>query len=350
VSRPGVTTAACSLLVVDVVQETPDARSLVLRVPDDQRERFRYRPGQFLTVRIPGPDGTATARCYSLSSAPGIDADLKVTVKRIADGLGSSWLCEAVRPGDRLDVLPPAGTFTPDLSADLLLLAAGSGITPMMSIVKGVLDRPGGSVVLVYANRDEHSVIFAAELRELEARHPDRLLVLHLLESLQGLPTVTRLARLTAPFAGRGGAYVCGPGPFMDAAVEAMGRVGLARDRIVLERYRSLTGDPFAEVEPVVVGQPGDEPATKVDVELDGERHTLDWPAGTTLLDLLLANGVRAPYSCREGACSACACRLVSGEVRMIRNEVLEDEDLAEGWVLACQSLPVSDEIRVSYD
>ena len=165
--------------IADVIAETADALSLVLEVPPELAAEFAYRPGQFLTVRVPHTDAPV-ARCYSLSSAPRIDEYLKITVKRVADGHASNWICDHVTPGAVLEVLPPAGLFTPNaLDGDLLLLAAGSGITPVISILKSALAEGHGHAVLVYANRDADSVIFAAELRDLAARHPDRLLVRH---------------------------------------------------------------------------------------------------------------------------------------------------------------------------
>ncbi|WP_258349430.1 ferredoxin--NADP reductase [Saccharopolyspora gregorii] len=335
-----------SLVVRDVVTETPDAKSLVFDVPDELSERFRYQPGQFLTVRMPGEP--AAARCYSLSSAPGVDDSLVVTVKRVAGGLVSNWICDEVRPGDRLRVLPPSGRFVPpSLDADLLLVAGGSGITPMFSVVRSVLERGSGSVVLVYANRDERSVIFAERLRELAERHPGRLVTLHLLESVEGLPTEARLRDLLRPFASSAAAFVCGPAPFMDAATAALR--DLSVQRVVVERFESLTGDPFAEPDlPPVETVMG--PAARVAVDLDGQRHVLDWPKNAPLLDVLRADGLDAPFSCREGACSACACKVTAGQVNMTRNDVLEAEDLAEGWVLACQALPATDEVAVTYD
>ncbi|WP_219418194.1 ferredoxin--NADP reductase [Pseudonocardia nigra] len=339
------------LRVRRVVEETADARSIVFEVPAELADRFAYRPGQFLTLRIPRADGTAVARCYSLASAPGVDADPKVTVKRVTGGCGSNWICDHLEPGQEVEVLPPAGTFTADrLAGDHLFLAGGSGITPVISIIKSVLAEPSGSAVLVYANRDERSVIFASELRELAERHPGRLLVIHLLETVQGLPTADVLAQLLAPFTSRDTAFVCGPAPFMAVATETLSLLGMARERVVVERFRSLTGDPFAEVVVPASAEESPEAAATVTVSLDGEQRTLPWPAERTLLELLLADGMDAPFSCKEGACSACACKLVSGEVKMLRNEVLEDEDLAEGWVLACQAVPISDEVEVSYD
>ncbi|WP_303639321.1 FAD-binding oxidoreductase [Actinomadura madurae] len=184
--------------VVEVVHETADAHSLVLEPAEGDRDRFTYRPGQFLTVRVPAEDGWV-ARCYSLCSSPLTDDRLKVTVKRVADGLGSNWICDNVTAGDVLEVLRPAGTFTPpSLDDDLLLVAGGSGITPVMSILKSCLAGGTARVALLYANRDERSVIFAAELRALTERYPERLTVVHLLESVQGLPTAAVVRSLAA--------------------------------------------------------------------------------------------------------------------------------------------------------
>jgi 3-ketosteroid 9alpha-monooxygenase subunit B len=331
------------LRVLDVVQETGDAHSIVFETPAG----LSYQPGQFLTLRLPCADGTV-ARCYSLSSAPGVDEHLKVTVKRVLDGRGSNWVCDTVEVGHEVDVLAPSGTFTPkSLDTDLLLLAGGSGITPVMSIVKSALARGTGRMLLVYANRDESSVIFHAELRALVAAHPERLVVLHWLESVQGLPSKRPLQEIVRPW-GHAEAFICGPAPFMDCAAEALKELGVARDRIHIERFTSLAGDPWTEVE--AAAPVAGERTVDLLVELDGETHELDWPVSSKLLDFLLDQGLDAPYSCREGACSACGLKLLEGEVAMDNNSVLEQDDLDEGWRLACQSRPVSDVVKVSYD
>ncbi|MDX8029297.1 ferredoxin--NADP reductase [Lentzea sp. BCCO 10_0856] len=311
-----------------VIEETADARSFVLSGAD-----FTPRPGQFLTVRA-----GEVARCYSLSSAPG--EPLKITVKRTPDGYGSAWMCSEVRAGMELDVLAPAGVFTPSsLDGSLLAFAAGSGITPVMSIIKTVLAQGSGKVFLFYANRDEGSVIFARELDELARSCPDRLVVVHWLESVQGLP---HLGALRAFVRDCDEAFVCGPGPFMEAARKALRDIKVVH----IEKFVSLSSDPFAEVVPVA----DDRPDAVVEVSLDGEEHRFPWPARQKLLDLLLEKGLDAPYSCREGACSACACRLVEGEVKMLNNDVLDSEDIAEGIVLACQSVPVTDTVKITYE
>ncbi|GGU81616.1 putative oxidoreductase [Streptomyces litmocidini] len=335
------------LRVVEVVAETADAHSLVLQAPAESADRFAYRPGQFLTLKLPGPDGRPAARCYSLASSPHTGEPLKITVKRVAGGYGSNWVCDRLAAGDELEALPPAGTFTPDsLDDDLLLVAGGSGITPVLSIAKSVLADGRGGLVLLYANRDESSVVFRDELRALAQEHPHRFLVLHWLETLQGLPSVDRLVPVLAPYAGRR-AFVCGPQPLMDAAEQALRTLGAPGDRIHRERFFSLGADVFDT--PGVPRDTAGEGGATAGVEIDGETHTVAWPPTAPLLDALLAAGVDAPYSCREGACSACTCRVVAGEVTMLRNDVLDDQDVAEGYVLACQALPLTDRVEITY-
>ncbi|MBV8180277.1 MAG: ferredoxin--NADP reductase [Mycobacterium sp.] len=338
------------LQIADVLAETEDARSLVFAVPDGVEvpaDRLRYAPGQFLTLRIPSDRTGSVARCYSLCSSPFTDDVLTVTVKRTADGYASNWLCDHAHAGMRIHVLAPSGTFVPKtLDDDFLLLAAGSGITPVMSICKSALSEGSGQVVLLYANRDDRSVIFGDALRELAAKYPDRLTVVHWLESLQGLPPATALAQLAAPFTDRQ-AFICGPGPFMAAAREALETLNVPAQQIHIEVFKSLDTDPFAAVK---IEDTGDEPPATAVVELDGQTHTVSWPRSAKLLDVLLDAGLDAPFSCREGHCGACATTLRSGKVNMEVNDVLEQQDLDDGLILACQSHPETDSVEVTYD
>ena len=338
------------LQVADVVDETDDARSLVFKVPDGAAipaQRLRYAPGQFLTLRIPSDRTGSVARCYSLSSSPFTDDALTVTVKRTVDGYASNWLCDHAHPGMRIHVLAPSGTFVPKtLDADFLLVAAGSGITPIMAICKSALTEGSGRVLLCYANRDERSVIFGGALRELAAKYPDRLTVVHWLESVQGLPTAAALTQLAAPYTERQ-AFICGPGPFMQAAQDALETLKVPAKQVHIEVFRSLDTDPFAAV---TIEDAGDEPPATAVVELDGETHTVSWPRTAKLLDVLLDAGLDAPFSCREGHCGACACTLRAGKVNMAVNDVLEQQDLDDGLILACQARPESDSVEVTYD
>ncbi|GAA3521961.1 ferredoxin--NADP reductase [Aeromicrobium panaciterrae] len=340
------------LEVLEVVEETGDARSVVLD-PGEHREFFAYTPGQFLTVAVPSERTGLVARSYSLSSTPGDGGPLTITVKRTPDGYASGWICEHLKAGDKLRVLPPSGIFTPkDLDVDLLLFAGGSGITPVMSIIRAALADGVNKITLFYANRDERSVIFHASLAELAAAQPERFQVVHWLESVQGLPTEAQLKAFAADHLERE-AFVCGPAPFMKAATSALKELGFPRERRHQEKFVSLGGNPFdvevIEVEPAADSVPSG-PPVNLQVDLDGEEYDFDdWKPGTTLLEHLESKGVKAPYSCREGECSACAVRILEGEVTMRNNDVLDDEDLADGIRLACQSDAASEKVRVTY-
>lgn len=362
--------------VVDVVEETPDARSVSFAVPEDAREAFAYRPGQFLTLAVPSDLTGVAARCYSLSSSPHDDGPLTVTVKRTVEGYASNWICDHVGPGSRLRVLPPSGIFTPaSLDADLLLFAGGSGVTPIMSITRTALATGSGRIVVFYANRDERSVIFADELRRLAAEHPDRLLVVHWLESVQGLPSQEQIQAFAGQYV-EYDAFVCGPAPFMKMVTGALRELGFPRERRHQEKFVSLGGNPFGEValgtgpgpssglevEAETAAEDAEEGAGEpaaprrtepavLEVELDGETHRFDdWPPDVTFLEHLESKGVKAPYSCREGECSACAIRLLEGEVHLKHNDVLDAEDLADGIRLGCQALPDADVVRATYN
>lgn len=338
------------LTIAEVVEETADARSIVFDIPAGSEDDFRYTPGQFLTLRIPSERTGSVARCYSLSSSPTEDSHLKVTVKRTVDGYGSNWLCDNAAAGTAMHVLAPSGIFTPkDLDQDLILLAAGSGVTPVMSILKSALAQGNGHIVMVYANRDEKSVIFKDELQALQAANPERLTVIHWLESVSGRPSPEIISNLLQPVARKRHSYICGPAPFMETVKDGLRRSGADMHLIHTEVFSSIEGDPFAEI--VIDETPSDDgvgPATAI-VELDDEVHEVSWPRHTPLLDVLLSKGIKAPFSCRKGECSACACILKSGEVEMIHNGILDPEEVEEGYVLSCQLLPKTDRVEVSY-
>ena len=248
-------TDSFELKVLDVIEETGDARSISFDVPPDAAEHFAYKPGQFLTVAVPSDQTGVAARCYSLCSSPVEDGPPTITVKRTVDGYASNWIVENLRPGDSLRVLPPSGIFTPhDLSDDLLLYAGGSGITPIMSITRTAMRDGTGRVVLLYANRDERSVIFAEPLRELAAAHPERLQVVHWLESVQGLPTPEQL-KAFATHRLDWNAFVCGPAPFMKATIGVLKELGFPRPRRHQEKFVSLGGNPFGNVDEVLAAQ-----------------------------------------------------------------------------------------------
>ncbi len=325
--------------MAEVIRETDDACSLVLDVPPPLAATFGYRPGQFVTVRVPSERTGSVARCYSLSSSPLTGERPAITVKRTAGGFASVWMLDQVAAGTVLDLLPPAGTFSPSsVDGDFLLFAAGSGITPVMSILKSVLAAGRGQVVLVYANRDERSVIFGSSLRDLAASAAGRLVVVHWLDSLHGVPAAEPIAALARPYASYE-AFVCGPDPYLALVRDALG----PGRRVHVERFVSLAENPFEET-PVAGGL-----AATLSVTLDDATTLMSWPAGARMLDVLIDAGLDAPYSCRQGICGACACQLTGGEVEMAHNEVLEAADIADGYILACQAVPLTPEVSISY-
>lgn len=359
------------LNVLEVIEETADAKSVVFEVPEELQEKFAYTPGQFLTVAVPSDQTGLAARCYSLSSSPHSGRH-QITVKRTAEGYASNWLCDNLKAGDSLRLLPPSGIFTPkDLNADLLLWGGGSGITPVISIARTALEKGSGKVVLFYANRDENSVIFRDELSALVAAHPERFTVVHWLESVQGLPTGESI-KLFASYFTTYTSFCCGPPPFMKAVATALKELEIPREQRHQEKFVSLGGNPFGDVEEVLAFQAklaeADDPAepedvadgapvaavagpVRLEVELDGNHYAFDdWDGSQVLLEFLESKGVDAPFSCREGNCSSCACIVLEGELEMAHNDVLDAEDLADGIRLTCQARPLTEMLKISYN
>lgn len=338
-----------ALKVRAVTEETHDAKSVVFEVPPELAETFKYRPGQFLTLRLPVL-GRHLPRCYSMSSAPTLEAHLRVTVKRVKDGRGSNWVCDHVRAGDRLEVMAPAGVFTPvSLQGDFLLCAGGSGITPVFSILRSALAHGQGRIRLLYANRDERSVIFRDELNALAAAHPARLQVIHWLDSVQGVPSVAQLAELARPWA-QAQAFICGPGLFMDAMVSALEKAGMPGEQVHVERFVSLPDEEdVAAINAAAPAPAATVERATVEMELDGEVYTLEVGGTETLLDAALKAGINAPHSCQAGMCASCMCQVVEGEVHLRHNEVLDAKDLAKRWTLSCQALPTTERVKVRF-
>lgn len=337
------------LRVRSAVEETPDAKSIAFDLPASEVEAFRYKPGQFLTLRLPVA-GRHLPRCYSMSSAPGVDDAPRITVKRVEGGRGSNWLCDHAQTGITLEVLPPSGVFTPrTLDGDFLLLAGGSGITPVFSILRSALAHGQGRITLIYANRDEHSVIFRRELTALAGAHPTRLMVIHWLDSVQGVPSVAQLAEVARPYRS-GQAFVCGPGPYMEACIAALQGIEMDPVQIHVERFASLPDEETAadeSVAPPPVPDAVDE--AEVEIAHQGQVFRVRCSGSEPILDAALRAGIELPYSCRAGLCASCMCQVQSGRVHLRHNEALDKKDLAKGWTLACQAVPTSAEVRVKF-
>jgi 3-ketosteroid 9alpha-monooxygenase subunit B len=338
-----------ALCVADVVEETHDAKSLVFAIPEALRQVFRYRAGQFLTLEVPWA-GNLLRRCYSLASSPQCDPAPKVTVKRVRDGRASNWLNDHIRPGDTLSVLPPEGRFVlTDTDAPLVLFAGGSGITPVISLVKTALVTGARPIALLYANRNERSIIFRDELAALAAEHPRRIELVHHLDEDKGFVTSADVCALAARAGPRGVFYICGPGPFMETVEQSLLGAGVDSTRVRIERFISLP-DPGAEVEPAPLHAEEGSLPTEIEIELRGEKHSVAYQKGASILKSARDAGLDAPYSCEEGFCGCCAARLLEGRVHMAATDALTEEEKRRGLILTCQARPLTSVCKVRYE
>lgn len=342
-----------ALTVLEVVRETADTATFVLDVPDRLADVFAYESGQFCTVRIPSSaDHDEVLRCYSMSSAPATDERLAITVKRVIGGRGSNWLHDTVTAGDRLDLAPPTGVFC-ERPGDgpILAFAGGSGVTPVFSIVKQVLATGTRPIRMLYANRDEGSIIFRDRLTQLESDHPDRLSVRHHVDADSGYLTASDIADFLDGDDDDVDVLVCGPTPFMDLVVEGVGVAGVSAERVAIERFADEpVGGELSIDDTGDTAATSDDVATKLTVTLKGKRHVLDHVAGDTVLEATRRAGLKAPFSCELGNCASCMALVTSGSATMKTNNALDPDEVDEGWVLTCQALPVGADVALSYD
>ena len=341
------------LAVSGIVQETHDSRSFMFNVPSELRADFQYKAGQFLTFQIPWDD-MEIRRCYSLASAPETDGWHKVTVKRVDGGRVSNWMNDNLKVGDLIDVQAPEGRFVLKDGHDdrpLTLFGGGSGITPVISLLKSALATTTRDVVLVYANRDEASTIFQDELERIVENANGRARVIHHRDAESGFMTPEGIRDMIT---GRENSdcYVCGPGPFMDTVEKAFELAGIDSKQTHFERFVSPLDPDRKEANPAdeVVVAEGDTPESFT-IKLDGKTMDIPYVAGETLLKSASQAGVDSPYSCEEGYCGCCMAMMTSGKVHMPDHEALTEEDIAKGWILPCQAKPTSNEaLIIDYD
>lgn len=331
------------LTVADVIAETEDARSFVLAIPETLRTAFRYKAGQHLTFRV-NVDGEILTRSYSLSGAPEAQGQPVVTVKRVARGRVSNWFHTHVAPGSVLEVSEPTGRFVCDDGAlPLVFCAAGSGITPVLSMIRSALASTSRSISLFYANRDAGSVIFGQAIARLAAEHPHRLRLLLHYDDEHGIPDTNTLGGVLerdADFQ----LYLCGPAPFMAMVQQAAREAGVPDARVHLERFDAApAAAPSASVP--MGGQ------WRARVTTKGIEHVVHVEDGQSLLQAMLAGGLDVPYACEEGYCGSCAAKCIEGEAVHARNDVFSADELAAGWILACQAHPRHDRpLTITYD
>jgi ring-1,2-phenylacetyl-CoA epoxidase subunit PaaE len=349
------------LRVAQIVPETADANSIRFEIPHELRDIFAFKAGQHLTLRAE-IGGEEVRRNYSLCTAPE-ERDWMVTVKRIGGGVFSNWVGDQLKAGNTLDVMPPHGSFTTEFNATarrhVVGIAGGSGITPVMSLLRTVLkEEPESRFTLLYGNRDSSSIIFLEELARLKDRYLDRFALYHFLDAEEGdvelFNGMLDRARLDDAIKQLVGSpedvsdwFICGPGPMMDAAETALIDRGVGRESIHIERFTadrpkdSLVRD-MVELQTKAAG-------LTVSVTLDGRTRKVPFTEGN-ILDSARAAGLPAPFACKAGVCATCRAKVVSGHVEMAARYGLTDEEIADGYVLTCQSVPSGDGVAVDYD
>lgn len=351
-----------SLEIADVKKETADAVSVAFHVPAEYKEEFRFTQGQYITLKL-NVNGQDLRRSYSICSGTG-DGELRVAVKRVKDGRGSNYINDFYKPGVKVEVWPPMGNFHTPLNANqqknYVLFAGGSGITPMLSIIKSVLkEEPKSTLTLFYGNRDEASVIFKKQIEEIVASNADKVKVFHVLEQpgagadafYTGLMSVEKdkaLLQKHVNLNGENEYFICGPGPMMDNAKAALESLNIDRKKIHIEYFTPPVESPLVAAAAQTSGDSAVE--SQATVILDGDEYHVTVKPGQNVLEALLNKNIDAPYACQGGSCCTCRAKLVEGEVKMLVNYALLDDEVKDGFILTCQSIPLTEKIVVDYD
>lgn len=348
------------LEVTEVQNLTQDAVAVSFAVPEEHKETFQYKPGQYLTLEFT-LNGEKVRRSYSLCSSPEENKSLRVGVKRVKGGLVSNHINDHVKVGDLIEVLPPDGRFFADVHKDnyktYFLFSAGSGITPILSILKTVLLTEKNSFVhLIYGNSNQDSIMFKEELDALQEQYADRLIIVHCLskpktdwwgnsefEFRKGRvdkDAIQWFMDTYPPYAQNAEYYICGPGKMIENTVKALKNIDVPDNRIYVERFGG--GGQETEVKGVADAQ--------LKAKIYGTEANTTIAEGKTVLRALIDAGYDPPYSCEGGVCSTCKCKVIKGEVSMRINLALTDKEVKNGYVLSCQSIPMTDEIEIEYE
>lgn len=357
-----------TLTVTSVHQETVDSIVVGFVIPPELREEFGFIHGQYLTLKVP-VNGEVLRRSYSICSSPLDPEEVRIAVKRVQGGRASTALVETLRPGTTLEVMTPMGKFYTRLDPahvkHYACFAGGSGITPILSIIKTVLrSEPGSRLTLFYGNTDTDRIIFRQNLEEMQAKYGERLKVYHILTYgrdedmlFNGLITVDKAAALAQRFVQDTADteyFICGPEPMMVNVSEALEKLGVDKARVHIELFAAPVADN-EQKKAAEAAAPAAEGAldgmAKVKIILDGRETEIEVPAqGITILDSAEDAGLDVPYSCKGAVCCTCKAKIVEGKVAMDMNYALTDQEVADGYVLTCQSHPLTPRVVVDYD
>jgi len=360
------------LKVKEVIRETEECVSLSFEIPTDLKDTFQYKQGQYATLRF-DLKGQDVRRAYSLSSSP-LDKDFTVSVKELKGGLVSTHINRTVKSGDEIEVMPPDGRFFTKLKEEhrknYYFFAAGSGITPIMSMVKTIVEKEAQSVIfLLYGNRDEKSIIFKEQLQQLEKRYAGQLIIEYILsqplkEKSGGIGGLFKKSKISwqgkigridqqnaknfllqnAPRTADSEYFICGPGAMIDTVEQLLEGQGVNTKHIHTERFFNEKSAAEATSTAPPAG------SSQVIIHLDGEKVEMAIDGKKTILDKLLAEKYEPPYSCTSGACSTCMAKVLHGKVTMDACFALDDDEVAEGYILTCQAHPASENLEITFD
>lgn len=348
-----------SLKVVDVKRETADAVSVAFEVPANLKPEYKYKQGQYLTLKF-NINGEELRRSYSICSSPVEENELRVAIKKVKEGRVSTYINDKLKVGDVVDVMIPMGNFYTEMNASnkktYVLFGGGSGITPMFSILKTVLkSEPNSRITLFYGNNDESSIIFKKQIEELAIANSDRLNVINILitppaghpENLKGMMTKEKNIELVKNYVDTSSDneyFICGPGPMMENVVNALKDLKINETKVHIEYFSApVNPDDIKPSANTAVG------ATAT-IIIDGDEHSVALEKNETILEAAIRIGLDAPYACQGGSCCTCRALLQEGKVEMAVNYALSASEVKQGFILTCQSRPTTDTVIVNYD
>jgi len=353
-----------TLKVSDLIRETKDTVSISFEITNDLKDIFNYKAGQYITIKVP-VNGEENRRAYSISSSPH-DNILTISVKKVDDGKVSNYINSELKVGDLIELMPPLGNFVVDCDINkqnnYVLIGGGSGITPLMSIIKTVLNQePKSKLSLVYQNRDEETIIFKNELEKLQSNYPERLSIIHFLSKpktdytlnigrIDSIKLLNLIKEITGDNLFRTEFYICGPQGLMNESELALKNLLIASHKIHKESFTSSVAGLKEDRNDIVMENSEELKDRKVKIILYGDELEMIVSPDETILTAGQREGYDPPYSCQIGACSTCRAKLISGKVVMDERDSLTDEEIEEGYVLTCQAHPLTDDVIIDFD